>query len=139
MSHFTVSPGISEGLTHLPIAPYKIGLWIISHPFLSTHIASPPLSTTVIPDHMTWLQMTGSGGASGVTIEDLRRFWGSTFRLRLKSQLLDTLVLKSPLGFPGGLNGKEAACNVREPDLIPGRSPGEGNGYSLQYSCRRIP
>ena len=74
--------------------------------------------------------MTGSGGASGVTIEDLRRFWGSTFRLRLKSQLLDTLVLKSPLGFPGGLNGKEAACNVREPDLIPGRSPGEGNGYS---------
>ena len=34
------------------------------------------------------------------------------------------------LGFPGGSNGKESACNVGDPGLIPGsgRSPGEGNG-----------
>ena len=40
------------------------------------------------------------------------------------------------LQFPGGSDGKESACNVRNPCLIPGsgRSPGEGNGYSLQYS-----
>ena len=41
------------------------------------------------------------------------------------------------LGFPGGSDGKESACNARDRNLIPGlgRSPGEGNGYPLQYSC----
>ena len=41
------------------------------------------------------------------------------------------------MGFPGGSDGKESACNVGDPGLIPwlGRSPGEGNGYPLQYSC----
>ena len=39
------------------------------------------------------------------------------------------------LGFSGGSAGKEFACNVRGLGLIPGlgRSPGEGNGYPLQY------
>ena len=33
--------------------------------------------------------------------------------------------------------GKEPACNTGHPGLTPGsrRSPGEGNGYPLQYSC----
>ena len=41
------------------------------------------------------------------------------------------------LGFPGGSDGKESACNAAELDLIPGlgRSPGERNGNPLQYSC----
>ena len=36
-----------------------------------------------------------------------------------------------------GSDGKETACNARNPDLMPGlgRSPGEGTGYPLQYSC----
>ena len=40
-------------------------------------------------------------------------------------------------GFLSGSEGKESACNVGGPGLIPGcgRSPGEGNGHSLQYSC----
>ena len=35
------------------------------------------------------------------------------------------------------LDGKESACNVGDLDLVPGsgRSPGEGNGFTLQYSC----
>ena len=39
--------------------------------------------------------------------------------------------------FPGGLDSKESACNARDLDSIPGsgRSPGEGNGNPLQYSC----
>ena len=39
-------------------------------------------------------------------------------------------------GFPGGSDGKESTCNVEDLGLIPGlgRSPGEGNGYPLQYS-----
>ena len=40
-------------------------------------------------------------------------------------------------GFPGGSEGKEAACNARDQGLIPGLggTPGEGNGSPLQYSC----
>ena len=40
-------------------------------------------------------------------------------------------------GFPGGSDGKESACSAGNPGLIPGseRSPGEGNGNPLQYSC----
>ena len=37
---------------------------------------------------------------------------------------------------PGGSDRKESACNVGDPGSTPGsgRSPGEGNGYPLQYS-----
>ena len=40
-------------------------------------------------------------------------------------------------GFPGGSDGKESSCNAGDLSSIPGlgRSPREGNGYSLQYSC----
>ena len=41
----------------------------------------------------------------------------------------------------GGSEGKESACNVGDPGLIPGSgtSPGEGNGNPLQYSCLENP
>ena len=41
------------------------------------------------------------------------------------------------MGFPGGSDGKASACNAEDPGSIPGsgRSPGEGNGNRLQYSC----
>ena len=41
------------------------------------------------------------------------------------------------MGFPGGSDSKESACNVGDLDLIPGRgrSPGRGHGNPLQYSC----
>ena len=39
--------------------------------------------------------------------------------------------------FSGGSDGKEGTCNSGDLGsiLVPGRSPGEGNGYPLQYSC----
>ena len=46
---------------------------------------------------------------------------------------------------PGGTNGKELVCQcslgISDTCLIPGsgRSPGEGNGYPLQYSCLENP
>ena len=45
------------------------------------------------------------------------------------------------MGFPCGSDGKESACNAGDPGSIPGlgRSPGEGNGYPLQYSCLENP
>ena len=41
------------------------------------------------------------------------------------------------LAFPGDSVSKESTCNAGDPDSIPGlgRSPGEGNGNPLQYSC----
>ena len=43
--------------------------------------------------------------------------------------------------FPGSSEGKESACNAVNPGSIPGsgRSPGEGNGNPLQYSCLENP
>ena len=40
-------------------------------------------------------------------------------------------------GFPDGTDGKESAFNAGDLGLIPGlgRSPGEGSGNPLQYSC----
>ena len=44
-------------------------------------------------------------------------------------------------GFPGGSDVKESACNVGDLGSIPGlgRSPGEGHGNPLQYSCLENP
>ena len=45
------------------------------------------------------------------------------------------------MGFPRSSVGKESACSVRDPSSIlgSGRSPGEGNGNPLQYSCLENP
>ena len=45
------------------------------------------------------------------------------------------------LGFPGGSDGKESACNVGDLGLIPGseRSPERMYGNPLQYSCLENP
>ena len=44
-------------------------------------------------------------------------------------------------GFPRRSVGKESACIAGDPGSIPGsgRSPGEGNGNLLQYSCLENP
>ena len=43
--------------------------------------------------------------------------------------------------FPDGSDGKASACNAGDLGSIPGlgRSPGEGNGNPLQYSCLENP
>ena len=45
------------------------------------------------------------------------------------------------MDFPHGSDSKESACNAEDMGSIPesGRSPGEGNGYPLQYFCLRNP
>ena len=54
------------------------------------------------------------------------------------------LIYKYVLGalcFPDGSDDKESACNAGDLSLTPrsGRSPGEGNGNTLQYSCLENP
>ena len=53
--------------------------------------------------------------------------------------ILSTFTIKK--GFPGGSEVKASACNAGDVGLIPGsgRSPGEGNGNPLQYSCLENP
>ena len=45
------------------------------------------------------------------------------------------------MSFPGGSDGKASVCNAGDLGSIPGlgRSPGEGNGTPLQYSCWEDP
>ena len=60
--------------------------------------------------------------------EGLGRFYeGENFKMSLQGCV----------GFLSVSNGKEYACHVADPGSIPGlgRSPGEENGYPLQYFC----
>ena len=54
---------------------------------------------------------------------------------------INLLVLSLLQDVPGGLDSKESACRAGDPGSIPGsgRSPGEGHGYPLQYSCLENP
>ena len=49
----------------------------------------------------------------------------------------NSLFLMAEPGLRGGSDGKVSVCNAEDPGLIPGwgRSPGEGNGNPLHYSC----
>ena len=64
--------------------------------------------------------------------------------LEIESDVIKTRIKKDHPGlgmvlngFPGGSDGKASACSMGDPGSIPGsgRSPGEGNGNPLQYSC----
>ena len=51
-------------------------------------------------------------------------------------KIFEEIISELSLGFPGGSEVKESACNVGNLGSIPGsrRSPGEGNSNPLQYS-----
>ena len=54
------------------------------------------------------------------------------------TKYVNLLTLSS---FPSGSDDKESACNARDQGWIPGsgRSPGEENGYPLQFFCMEDP
>ena len=62
-----------------------------------------------------------------------QQYWLSDYKI--EPRLLR--YLSSTLGFPSSSDDKASACNAGDLGLIPGsgRSPGEGNGNPLQYSC----
>ena len=80
------------------------------------------------------VNLIGSGvqlQSSHVTRRGSHGWQGPTCREVFRKDVLDMHV-----GFTGGSDIKESACNVGDLGLIPGlgRSPGEGKGYPLQYS-----
>ena len=74
----------------------------------------------------TWVQSLGQ--------EDLLEKGMATHSSILASPAPQKRGSKKYLGFPGGSDGKESACNAGDLDSIPGsgRSPGEGNSHPLQ-------
>ena len=91
-----------------------------------------------------WAQLSSSGAGGEHTITDLlapaapreaalpRHPWVTAQALRpLSRNAVYSLPLRSP-------SGKESTCNAGDLGSIPrlGRSPGEGNGYPLQYAWR---
>ena len=61
---------------------------------------------------------------------------------KLESRLPGEISITSDTqGFPGASEVKASAFNAGDPGSIPGsgRSPGEGNGNPLQYSCLENP
>ena len=90
--------------------------------------------------------ITGSGRFHGLQYSRLqssmdRGVWQATVHGAGKSQTQPGTHAHTQYrmkeGFPGVSDGKESACNGGDPGSIPrwGRSPGEVNGYPLQYSC----
>ena len=60
----------------------------------------------------------------------------------LQARILEWIAVTFSRGdFPGGSVGKVSVYNVGDPGSIPGsgRSPGEGNGNRLQFSCLENP
>ena len=58
------------------------------------------------------------------------------WHMALQHEWYNLFLPQITLGFPGGSDGKESACNTGDPGSIPGPgTPGEGDGNSLLYSC----
>ena len=89
---------------------------------------------------ITWECETGSvvlGRTEGVQFcacESLNSFW--TTKLRCWIDRWYNVNFRRKVSFPDGSAGKGSTCNAGDLGLIPGLgwSPGEGNGYPLQYS-----
>ena len=71
-------------------------------------------------------------------IPNITEFFSPRVLVQLPSKLRGTFYTSD---FPDGSDGKASAYNAGDPGLIPGsrRSPGEGNGNPLQYSCLEDP
>ena len=95
-----------------------------------------PLSFNTL---FTW-QIPQSSGFPPTTDKSLSVSFADFFPLLVSSCWMSQGSVWRPLfllGFPGGSDSKESACNAVDPGLIAGlgSSPGEKNGYPPQYSC----
>ena len=80
---------------------------------------------------------------SSVKKRNWRKHWSHCHFTITQMKLYED-ILRFPRclwGFPVGSGVKASACNAGDLDSVPGsgRSPGEGNGNPLQYSCLENP
>ena len=93
---------------------------------------------------VTWPQRDICGGNQGLQKRDKRPLSGYLEVNPPCLLLQKILYTKSALCIyilTGGSDSKSSAYSLGDPGLIPGlgRSPGEGNGNPLQYSCLESP
>ena len=109
------------------------------------------VATEQLPFHFS-LSHIGEGNGNPLQCSCLENprdggaWWAAVYgvaqnRTRLKWLSSSSSSSSVSWGFPGGSSGKEPAFDAGDPGLIPGsgRSPEEGIGYPLWYSCWRIP
>ena len=118
-------PGLQH--TRLPCPPLSPGVCSNSCP--SSQGRHPTISSSVIPFSFCPQSFPASGS---FLISQLLASGG---------QSIGASALASVLGFPSASDSKASVCNARDLGLIPGlgRSPGEGSGSPLQYSCLENP
>ena len=118
-----------EGISQLIFHQLLIHLSFIFSSFLLQDIFPPKKMDTLIPILAFLIpQLVKNPPATQETL-----VWFLGRKIRWRRDRLPTPIF---LGFPHGSAGKESTCNAADLGLIPGlgRSPGEGKGYSLQYS-----
>ena len=99
---------------------------IVIYNFIATSVSGIPLE-----------KVCGFVTYSNVLSIDYKIKSSMYLRILLKLTCLYTQKCLLIVSFPGGLDDIESACNAGDLCSIPesGRSPGEGNGNPLQYSC----
>ena len=83
------------------------------------------------PLHYSCLENSKDRGPWQTIVHGVTKSWTQLSNFHTLTHLINII-----LGFPVGSAGKESTCSVGDLGLIPGlgKSPGEGNGYPLQYS-----
>ena len=137
---------------HLPCLCSLLLLARLQKDLLKTHLLSLP--TRLKEDTSSWdgrnmrADQQGLGRAATATLGHRKAvtrgalafqcFRHSASQRVSKASQLYQLSFK---GFPHSSVDKQSACNAGDPGSIPGwaRSPGEGNGNPLQYSCLENP
>ena len=158
MSYFSTT-AFSQNLNYVIDIHAKIQNFLITH-WLITSIYMPcPLTQFVLYglgyflEYYVFHKEKQSAMVQGNDVNDnwvifcdlvLAKLFSSSSNHPLPQQLQppSLLGLLSTLkGFLVCSGAKESACNAGDPGLIPelGRSPGEGNGYPLWYSCLENP
>ena len=98
-----------------------------------------------VAQSQTQLKQLSSSSSRWYILEEKRQKRHSFKILRenyfLPIMLPPISLLSESKDFQGGSDGKASACSRGDPGLIPGsgRTPGEGNGHPLQYSCLENP
>ena len=108
---------------------------------VSFWINRPPDGHFMLPKcYAQWASKFGKLSSGHKTGKDPFSFQSQ--RRAMPKNVQTTIQLPSfHIGLPWCLSGKESACNAGDLGSIPGsqRSPGEGNGNPLQYSCLENP
>ena len=128
---------------YVPFLPLPLGSLLFSaickvssdNHFTFLHFFSLGMALITVSCTMSWTYVHSSSGTLSIRSNLLNLSVTSTVWGFNNDSHWNTMVTLF-LGLPGGSDGKESACNVGDPGLIPesGRTHEEGNGYSLHYS-----